>query len=69
MLIVAKEAIKKMYKENYPFEATHIINFYSKLKTSNQLFFFLTNKDQEAVFLKFQIQKIIYYLIKILLRD
>ena len=69
MLMTAKDQIKTIYKLASSYDPSQINNFYAKLKMSNQLFFFLTNKDQEAVFLKFQTQKIIYYLIKLLLRD
>ena len=68
ILILAKQKIKKIYK-NSSEPNSAIMTFYAQIKMTNQLFFFLTNKDQDTSFVKYQTQKIIYYLIKILLKE
>lgn len=69
MLNLQKKKLKKYYKTQTDVDLPFIDSFYEKLKISNQLFLYLTRKDQNSNFLKHQIQKIIYYLIKLLLRE
>lgn len=64
-----KKKIKKYYNTQSEKDLSSINTFYARLKVSNHLFYYLTNKEQESNFLKHQIQKIIYYLVKILMRE
>lgn len=67
--MTAKKKIKRYYNTQLEKYLSDINTFYATLKVSNHLFYYLTNKEQESNFLKHQIQKIIYYLVKILVRD
>jgi len=69
LLASTKEKIKRLYKTDCEFDISQINNFYSNLKKSNQLFYFLTNKDHDCLFLKFQTQKILFYLIQLLMKN
>ena len=69
MLNSAKRQIKTQYKSEGDLDVSQIEDFYKALKKSHQFFFFLTNKENDSLHLKFQTQKILYYLIQILMRN
>ena len=69
LLDCAKKQIKAQYKSNGDLELSQIENFYKILKKSNQIFNFLTKKDHDSLYIKFKTQKILYYLIQILIKN